>query len=216
MGLIGGAAPALTYTGGNAQSNNISGSYTTPSLAFGPTDPTRNILACVGHAAGTGGTAAVSIGGVPATLLKSATTNDHFKCEIWGAYVPTGTNGSIVVSGITGTWNADVVLYSLTGAESMTPTDSDSSGSTTSPTISLSLDVIGNGVVLAHTYSNNNPSNAGTWTGITSNFSNRYTLGGGAIAQNTASYAASSATPLNASITIGGSPLPAGVAVSFR
>jgi hypothetical protein len=140
----------LTYLGDDTSTSNLT-TYTFSTKAFGAARSDRTIIAVAGQAAAGASPIAFSsatIGGVAATLIKDYAPNqtNDYGTAIFGALVPTGTTGDIVVTWSAGAARCPIIWFSVFGLLSFTATDF-YNNTTTSP--SDTLTVSPGGIILA-------------------------------------------------------------------
>lgn len=166
-------AAAIAY--GSQGSATISSLVATiAGLSFGSESSDRIVLAAIGFdIAAT--ISSVTIGGVSAGSPLVADVNSNRKVAIYGASLPTGTTGDVVVTMSAGNGNTvSAAAYALTGADA-TPTDTDSVSSTADVISITALTIPTDGVGLASSIRNTS-SNTVTWTGASEDHDN--TAGG--------------------------------------
>lgn len=138
--------------------------YSFASLAIGPAAADRHVIG-VFEAVDAGGVNysvnSFTIGGVAATALYASANNGGTKVFCYGGLIPSGTTATVAVTISTGANRAAVSVYSATGLNSLTPTDTDEKLG--NPT--FSIDVLAGGFVLA-AYCDRN-SGTISWTGLT-------------------------------------------------
>lgn len=142
-------AVAITYQSNNNDTTNTT-AYTFTGQSLGAAAGDRDIVVAIGaRNNATGVVSSVTIGGVSATLLKAIddTNAGSDLVELWIAAVPTGTTGDIVVN-FTGTMlRCAIIVWSMTGASSITPsaTASDSGTIANGGVYSAALTIPSNG-----------------------------------------------------------------------
>lgn len=114
----------------------------------------------------------VTIGGITATAHVSA----NFSVGIYGAYVPTGTTATIVIT-LNGNDNLLVAVYNVRGLRSTTAYASTTGTESPSGTLTATLN-IANGFYLAVVGSSHNGVGTWTWTNITEDVDAATTSGG--------------------------------------
>jgi len=205
--VLAGGKPTLNYRD-HAYTITPSGSssHTASGLSFGPAVGARYIVAAIGFTASSN-LSSVTIGGVAATILVTAAANTRTAIAI--AKVPTGTSGSVVITG-TSLIASGISVYSLSYIRSASATDtaSDSSG----PTISLTTDADARGVIVATVASL--ITGTGSWSNATVDFN---TNTGSTFVHTSASYVATAAvTQAISCTTSGGAATTTGVSAAFR
>jgi hypothetical protein len=211
IGLMSAAPPPSLVFGSAGSTMEIgSGTHTHTGLSFRTAGPTRTLIVFAGLGNGTGGFVnSLSIGGVPATLVSSVNVGTGTSSQIWVASVPSGTSGSVSLSGPSGNWNSMVCVYAAYDLASNTPTDTSTD---ISFPVSTSVSVQANGIVIAGmTVFASNPGSA-SWSGITQDFAANYSGDG----LSGASRVATSATTVNASGTYSIGGTGCGCTASFR
>ena len=138
----------ITYTDEYSTETNAS-SYSF-SQDYGTADADRYVIVGVFgfNSSGTRTVSSVTIGGEAATELASVQTSSNLSVyALYGAYVTTGTSGTVVA-----TFNGTVdrfacVTYTVLGLKSTTPVDSDSANTTTTTPTSSVLVKAGGGII---------------------------------------------------------------------
>lgn len=128
MGLFArysGKTPSVVYTG-TAVNGNATGNFST-SAALSTAAGTRKIAVAIYNTLGTGSSSitGVTIAGVAATRQVRIAGSGVAECAIWTALVPTGTSGTIAITGPTGNWFIALAVYAIYDAVSITKVDSD-------------------------------------------------------------------------------------------
>ena len=169
MFFSGGATPAaeISYVSqAGDSSGGFNSSRTFSGMSFGAADSARRMFCCVGWdnaGAGFSDITAVTIGGISATKVIGTNTSDK-ACSIWYADVPTGTSGSVVLTG--NAWGLAISLYRALNVGSIF--DSASVTSSTN-SVSTTVDAENEGIIVASSYvtaSNLSGANM-VWTGVT-------------------------------------------------
>lgn len=209
--IIAGKPPAtmtLTDTSTNTSSSNT---HTHSSMSFGDADPSRYMVIAIAATISSLLTS-VTIGGITATLIDVSGT----QCYLYGADVPTGTSGSVVLTVASPGFGQSVVaLYSLINLVSTTATDTDTNS--TSP-VATSVSANGGGFVLAAAFIND-VTNTGSpaWTGgVTQDTNTLADVGGGDGARLTTAIASVASTgTVTATMTVSLAAGAEGVTASF-
>jgi hypothetical protein len=209
--------PILTLVDSTNGFVGSSGSpHTSASMNFGTADSSRKLILVAFGTAGSvasGNPSSCTIGGVSATQAVSAVITQVWS-QIWIASVPTGTSGSVVLSGVSGNWVSVCGLYAVKNLQSATPTATASNSVlpiTLGPTT-----VSGNGILVG-TIGSNSAGSVGTasWTGsITKDFDSSFLSGN--IALSGASYTATGSASLSTSATFSGGGTGTGCWAAFR
>jgi hypothetical protein len=190
--------------------------HTSAGMNFGTADPTRKLILVAFGTAGSvasGNPSSCTIGGVTATLAASVVISQVWS-HIWIADVPTGTSGSVVLSGVSGNWVSACALYAVTNLQSSTPTAT--STDSVLPITLGSTTVPANGILVG-TIGSNSAGSVGTasWTGsITQDFDSQFLAGKFAISG--ASYTALASASLSTSATYSGGGTGTGGWAAFR
>lgn len=152
----------------NTFSGSDASTYTFSARSFGAEDASR-ILA-VGITAqrigSPSGVSSVTIGGVSATVFRAQQTgnaNDH-TTELWGAQVPTGTTGDVVVNFSTAHLRCSIAIFRVLNA-SMTIPSSNGASVSSGVGVSAAVTVPVNGAAIAVVGNNGNTTY--TWSNIT-------------------------------------------------
>lgn len=160
--VVAGVKPTLTYI------TNSVGSGTHSGLSFGAEHATRRLIVPIVHSGDP--ITAVTIGGVSASLVVRQKGTDGSispYSEIWIAHVPTGTSGTV---SITGAGSQVIGLYHCVGLRSSTATDTatDPSGDQ-----SFSIDIESRGVVVCLAGSRESSATpSGSFTNATTDYTN--------------------------------------------
>lgn len=176
IGLMGGATPATISFESYSHVVDTGNTHTHSGLSFGPARADRFLIISLTYNANNITTLSnVTIGGVAATIIVKAyrTTPTSVSSEIWGAPVPTGTSGSVVLTVNTSgnLWNSSVGLYAATDLLSTTATTTTGGNDTSSlGTLSMSIPVQSGGIVVAAAFLSSGNATSSTWTGITKTF----------------------------------------------
>lgn len=162
------SAVVLTYDSQNSASPAAS-SYTFTAQAIGTASSDRFVIVGISVGSSTGSTlTSVTIGGVTASLLKGASPGSGAEVDLWGATVPTGTTGNIVITfGYTAV-TVSISVWDIKGLNSTTPTNTyNASGA--NPLI-VSADVSAGGVAIGMVGNlNNAAATSWSWTNLTKN-----------------------------------------------
>lgn len=195
-------------SGGWVSSNSTDAAqttYTYTSQNIGTAGATRLVVVGVhatSTAAGTGSVSSVTIAGITATQLYTQnSTGNTLKQYFYGAYVPTGTTGNIVVTMVSAPTSGrlGIDVFALYDVQSITPISTGFANANTTNPQGFTLSVTAGSVVCAisGTGQNNSPSN--TWTGLTET-SDRVIGGGNCMTSATSLFAAANAS-LSVSVT---------------
>lgn len=162
---------ARTYVG--RSSSTVDGSsFTFSGISFGTAYDDRLIVLAVTSSAASGATgdtaiSSVTIGGISATIIQQNHTRlgtRYALSAIISAAVPTGATGNVVVTFAASVLNCVVDLYTITGIVSQTPTASNGTvGPGDSTTLSTTLNVSSNGILIAAFASGTTPAGV-VWT----------------------------------------------------
>lgn len=212
------ALPTLSYTGATGGVINSSGTHMFSGLSFGAENSARDIIVVAFGSAGTvpgDSPSSCTIGGISATKVVAGVTNPEWS-QIWIAAVPTGTSGTVTLSGPSGNWSAVVGVYAANYLQSATATATDNHsgspvtlGPTTVPT---------NGILVGTFGSAATSGTVGTasWTGgVTQDF-DQNTFSAGGIGLSGASYIATSSASLSTSAAYSNGGLARGCWAAFR
>jgi len=163
----GGSPPASVTFTANASSNTTSLGYNFTSQNFGAESADRYILVGVaGQGASAAAVSSVTIGGVSATQLFSASSSTA-TVAFWIAAVPSGTSGTIFIQWAAQRSRCAAVVWALTGLQSATAIDTGSAANSGSGALSDTIDVSAGGVAVAMAYDTGTGSRTWTWTGLT-------------------------------------------------
>jgi len=155
------------------------GPFTFSGLNFGAVDAARLLVLGLTAQEGAGGFSSVTIGGVSATLI-----NRVIGGELWVALVPTGTSGSVVLSG--GTVSGPLIVGSLTavyGANSATPFDHVATTGSTSTSQNITYSANGCIIGFLGKIDASGSDNTGTlsWSGLTKDDQFNASVGGATV-----------------------------------
>lgn len=150
--------------------------YTFSSVSFGAADSNR-VIAVAAFLAVNSDISDVTIGGVTGTLAGSQiivgdTSFIDYRAGIWYAEVPTGTSGSIVITG-SGTTNANQAsigvwrIITANSTPSATASDADDADATNA--VSLTIPTDGCGIAWGFAFATSGLT-GGTWTNLTEDF----------------------------------------------
>lgn len=185
------------------------------SFSFGPSNAKRHLIACVGT--GQGATS-VTIGGVSATeLVRQDYTGLPGATGIYIAAVPAGISGVVAISNIN-----DIracALYSAVNLQNASAYDTDQvTGAVTPLPFPMSIDIPARGFTLQVAFCSGDPSITATWTGITADVDNRFSIGSRNSQFSAGHIESTTATTANTTVTWGGGALNAATccAVSLR
>lgn len=171
--------PACTFTD-DSHIVDTKGTHTHSGLSFGAEDPKRFIIVTLTFSNNNSShLSSVTIGGVSASLIVKRYFNQDFpitttpSSEIWGAAVPTGTSGSVVMVGPSGNnWESSVGIYAATNLRSTTATATNAADDVSHfGTLNLSASVQAGGFAIATAYfEGSGLATSATWTGATKTF----------------------------------------------
>jgi hypothetical protein len=147
-----------------------------------------------------------TIGGVSATILVQV-ASAPVSVALLLAAVPTGATGTVTVNFTSTSDHHSIDVWSLSGIDSPTPIDTDS----TTTSSGLTLTSVGQGVVIACIISNDGVTH--TWTGATE--VSDQLLGGGQAASSSASGTTTSSSTVVTPTPSSAPPQRAFVAVTF-
>jgi hypothetical protein len=206
-GIAGLAARAkvLTYRESRVSGLPNVSTYTETSVDFGAADPSRYVVVAVTSEDG-GAIVSATIGGVSATILIQV-ASAPVSVALLLAAVPTGATGTVTVNFTSTSDHHSIDVWSLSGIDSPTPIDTDS----TTASGGLTLTSVGQGVVIACIISNDNVTH--TWTGATE--VSDQSLGGGQAASSSASGTTTSASTVVTPTPSSAPPQRAFVAATF-
>lgn len=144
--------------------------FTFTNMSLGTPDPNRYIIVAIHarHGSGTGPQmTAASIAGVALTKLAEHrdTSGNLSISSLWGAYIPTGTTGTLTV-----TFSASINrcmgrVFSVFNITSLSPFATKLGQSGNVSPLNLDIPVAANSILIA-TAHNNNSSSTTTWTGV--------------------------------------------------
>jgi hypothetical protein len=162
--------PILTYRA-NSQVGG-GGTHTHSGLTFGPADPKRSIIVAFTGLNGVNGTvSSVTIGGVSASLVvRQQSQGLSTGVFIYIAAVPNGTSGSVVLGGVSASdWGSSVAVYSVLNLRSLIAADTGTDTTNVGGSVSTSVSVPSNGVVVSTSYALGDSTN-GTLSGVVRDF----------------------------------------------
>lgn len=165
-----GVLPLTITKTGDAKSGSASTSYSFP-LPFGVAEFGRVLGAAISMVAqfSLPSFTGVTIGGVSATSLVQQThtpANALTRTGIFGAVVPGGTSGNVVVNASPAPLRMDIGLFAIHGGASLTPRDVLGSNAANP---SGTLDIAAGGVAFAHIGITSGASST-NWTGLTEQY----------------------------------------------
>lgn len=166
--------PANVAYAGNATASVGGNPHTFSSVAIGTAAVDRYVIVAVAirkqNQAGQAGATAVTVAGTACTQIGSSVQSDSNHLSLWRTNSPitSGTTANIAVTHVETYNNLGVAAWAVTGLQSVTPTDTDS---TTTDAASVTSTVSAGGIIVAAAYSIGS-SSAGThtWTGVTEGF----------------------------------------------
>lgn len=225
-GIISGARPSVTFGSAGASGAGGGNPKTIALPSFTGEHPTRYLVVTLfALFSTTGAINSVTIGGISATPLVAAdhTTNSRGVTQLWGAAVPTGVSGNVVITANINMGQVIAGVYALNNLLSTTPhaTNFENTVSGTA-SIDVNVNVPAAGVCIAAgsswLTSTATPISAASFTGVTQDFSSLssslYRLAAGSFTANAA------VSPLAIAITgmVNGSNSgnKCGVAASWR
>jgi hypothetical protein len=209
MGMLGsGVAPRVATFGASGEQLAAASNITIPGLAIGPASADRRVVASIG-ARNTNNASlnSVTIGGVPATVIATINALNNNSQYIAIALVPTGLTADVNMVWSANIQRVGVGVWSLTGALSNIPVDTQTAQSNT-PNVNVNVGL--NGCVIAGLF--NGAGSTANWTGVTEDYdvdfssTNKYTGGH----QN-----ALAAGARTVSVALGNPSTPCLAAVSF-
>lgn len=210
-GVIGGKRPSIAFMGMLQNLSINQSSYTYNNVPFGGASANRYML--IGLVTVTSGPVPnnMTIGGVSgsrhATIQAGALV-----AQIWGASVPAGESGTVAFSVPSGDMDRSAIyVWSAYDLRSATPVDTATYAST--PPADVSVDVAGNGLVVAVAVATNVNNVTITFTGVSNDSqtsTNPFIHSGGHASQ----LAAAAPHTITALVSTGAAPLS--VAASFR
>lgn len=159
--VIGGVRKEAVYQGRAYDGVNRT-TYTFTSQPFGAANPTRYVVVALTSIDSLDIITGVTIGGIAATNLSPA-----YPYILWGAAVPTGDTGTVVVS-MSGTGvTMGLNIWSLYGLSDTTPFDADYTSTFSSNPHTATLDIPAGGIVLMHCFEIASGSGSFSWSGGT-------------------------------------------------
>jgi hypothetical protein len=158
-------AAAALFTA-NAASATTSLGYSFSSLNFGTASADRHLLiGTAGQAGSAASVSAVTIGGISASQVFSASSST-VTVAFWIAAVPTGTSGTVQITWAAQRARCAVIVWALTGLQSTTPVDTGSEVNSGSTALNDDVDISAGGVCLAMAYDSGTGSRTWTWSGL--------------------------------------------------
>lgn len=207
----GGGPLTVTYLArANSTSNGTNWSLT--GVSFGTADADRHLVAVVGlrqNDGNQGVPSAVTIGGVSATMdagTASVSGANGGSVSIWRAKVPTGTSGTVAVTAAATSLNVRVDLFSITGASTLTVTDSQTDTDTgqTDPLLATMSSVDGGALIACASEHVSGGDDRWSWSNAT-----EHTDTGSDIGEQ-GNLSAASAEPSSASVALTATPTAGG------
>lgn len=168
------AAVTTTFLSGNDLVDNASATKTWAGLSLGTAASDRKIIVGITRRIGTGTLVinSVTVGGVSATQIASFSITSGYQIAFFGAAVPTGTTGDVVVNvAEAGVGRISVMLWRTVGLQSFTATDTKTDNTISSRTLSVSLNVSAKGAGFAATYFNQGNLATTVWSGLGEDYS---------------------------------------------
>lgn len=175
------AAVTTTFLSGNDLVDNASATKTWAGLSLGTAASDRKIIVGVTRRIGTGTLVinTLTVGGVSATKIATFNIASGYQIDFWGAAVPTGTTGDVVVNvAEAGVGRISVMLWRTVGLQSFTATDSKTDNTISSRTLAVSLNVSAKGAGFAATYFNQGNLATTVWSGLGEDYSTASSDGG--------------------------------------
>lgn len=167
-----GATPATaTYIGANSILNNSTGSTTWASESLGTASADRHIIVGISkRGGGNTGLASVSIAGISATKLSGYTPDTGAtNVEFWGAAVPTGATGDIVITATSGNiGRAAIAKWRTNNLLSLAAVDTIDDSTLTSTQLDGVIDSTAGGIIFAMTYMSDTAESSHTYSGVDS------------------------------------------------
>jgi hypothetical protein len=162
--------PAAREETAATSSANNDAAYTFTDQALGAAAPDRYVVIAVvlRDAGGLPEASTVTVQGISATEAVGVTfnnTTEAYYASLWIAAVPTGTTGTVVVTGNATMTDCAISLYRVTGIASPTPSDTDTDSGDKS-LFSMDLDVQSRGIAIGVAIHETHLT-AATWTGLT-------------------------------------------------
>ena len=169
-------AAEVTNTANATDDGNLS-EYEYLAESFGAAAADRLILLGVDTRAAASGAfgsvpTGVTIGGVTATMLAEKNQVDGANSlgeAVWGAAVPTGTSGDVVVTYGGGQLRSTCSVYRVTGAV-LSPFDTATEGGASGTDRNVTIDVEAGGIIIGSYCVQPTPPGTGTWTGLTEDY----------------------------------------------
>ena len=165
--------PANVAYAGNATASVGGNPHTFSSVAIGTAAVDRYVIVAVAirkqNQAGQAGATAVTVAGTACTQIGSSVQSDSNHLSLWRTNSPitSGTTANIAVTHVNTYNNLGVAAWAVTGLQSVTPTDTDS---TTTDAASVTSTVSAGGIIVAAAYSVGLSAGTHTWTGVTEDF----------------------------------------------
>jgi len=201
----------LTYVDNKQNTEDDPGTH--PGMNFGPANAKRYLIACVGVIGDL--PTSCTIGGVTATRhVQTVSSFGSVRSIIYSALVPTGTSGSVTLSGANGV--SSVALYSAINLISGSASDTDSDFGL-SP-LSMSVDVPQKGFLLATAYrATTTAGQTASWSGLTTvDLNLRFGGPSNFELHSAGQYIATSAVTRSLTVTLTGNNAFSCAAASFR
>jgi hypothetical protein len=165
----GGTPFAITQTG---QTSTTTNAVTTPSFAglnIGTADPTRIVVALIGHGPNSGTTiSGLTIGGVTATQAPGTAhdSGSGAAVDIWYAAVPSGTTATVAFTVSSAAESRIVVTtYSVVGTGAAFSVGGGANA--TAASLSAAVSIPAGGGAIAYAYTHSASSGSGTPTNLT-------------------------------------------------
>lgn len=174
--MLGGGGSGLIRTVLGSKEDLIGAStFNFNGFDIGEADANRFLVAALTARENTigGALSSVTIGGLTATDLATATLSDSGRtliASLHGVTVPTGTTADVVLN-LNKTFNHGAcTLYKLMGLNSTTPDDTDTDTSAASRTVTMNLTPLNGAVALAAAAFDGNASSDAAWTQVTEDY----------------------------------------------
>ena len=216
---IGGVPPTCSFLQGSMDNTDAT-TYTFSSQNLGAADARRWIIVCVTAVTNVARSiSSVTVAGVSAVQLAVSEGSQVFRhISIWAAKVPTGTSGNIVVTWSSGVSRCGYAAYRL--LTDVDPTQqlyaSATDNTLSTNTLSLSINRVSNGIVIAAATCAGTSANSCSWSGVTEDYDAQWSEATGQVLS--VASIASGTPPISVSVTFANTTANSAVlaAASFR
>lgn len=155
----------ISFVSSHVDSSGVA-TYTFSSIAWANPETGRFIVVAVGWEDGAGGITidSATIGGETASILNSGIEGDRAFAGIIGVRLDSGTSGSVSITFSAAVDCCGIGVWELTGADGITPSDTDPQTADPSTGLSFTLDIPADGCAIAFTF-NGVQGTSVTWSG---------------------------------------------------